>query len=208
MDVTWCPYFTWPLQPTGSWEDFDAVAASIGQGQTPLCRRRRLQTPLWQLSRNAFKVCKHKNKTFCDDRLRRMNVLPQTLEIDSSIVGYCMCYMWFRIVPLHAGNVHAAVVSGARAARDILDKQASSTWPPLQKRLLASGSSFLDHSSLSRNDMALWLRWNPAVKRQDFVDLCTESPEMPRPFRLFLVLGTPCRRSYRSPMYQYSNICQ
>ena len=102
-------------------------------GTTPLCRRRRLQTPLWQLSRNAFKVCKHKNKTFCDDRLRRMNVLPQTLEIDSSIVGYCMCYMWFRIVPLHAGNVHAAVVSGARAARDILDKQASSTWPLFKK---------------------------------------------------------------------------
>ena len=25
----------------------------------------------------------------------------------------------------------------------------------------------------------------PAVKRQDFVELCTESPEMPRPFRLF-----------------------
>ena len=33
MDVTWCPYFTWPLQPTGSCEDFDAVAASIGQGR-------------------------------------------------------------------------------------------------------------------------------------------------------------------------------
>ena len=45
------------------------------------------------------------------------------------------------------GNVHAAVVSGARAARDILDKQASSTWPLFKK---------------------------------DFVDLCTESPEMPR----------------------------